>query len=163
MIGLFCLLCLVSGCRKETDPKDVTILFWMALSENKWDKAKKYSLEGSETLFDKKYQNLSLQIGKVKIDYDVATVATEIIRESAASRSLFQTYLVRIKKTDIWKVDYAKTLDNINDEEFKNALKALKKLGDNVKKTAKEKINPLKDKGKSALNDIKNWIKKRFQ
>ena len=163
MIGLFCLLCLVSGCRKETDPKDVTILFWMALSENKWDKAKEYSLEGSETLFDKKYQNLSLQIGKVTIDYDIATVETEIIQESAASRSLFQTYLIRIKKTDIWKVDYKQTLDNINDKEFENALNALKKLTINVKQTAKDKIHPLKDKGKSTLDNVKNWLNKRFK
>jgi hypothetical protein len=163
LIGLFCLLCLVSGCLKETDPKDVTIMFWIALSENKWNEAKKYSLEGSETLFDKKQHNISLQVGKVEINYNEATVKTFIIRETAASGSSFKTYLVRVKKTDIWKVDYAKTLDNINDKEFKNVFKALKKLGSDAKKTAKEKIHPLKDKGKSTLENVKNWLKKQFK
>jgi hypothetical protein len=134
----------------------------MSLSENKWDKAKEYSLNGSESLFDKKRHNLSLQVGKVEIDYDVATVETIIVRESAVSRSSFKTYLVRALKTDIWKVDYAKTLDNINDKEFKNAFKALKELGTDIKKIAKEKVIPLKDKGKSTLETVKSWVKKQF-
>ena len=144
LIGLFYFLCLVSGCLKETDPKDVTILFWMSLSENKGDKARKYSLEDSETLFDKKRHNLSLQVGKVEIDYDVAIVETIIIQASAASRLSFKTYLVRTPKTDIWKVDYAKTRDNIGEKEFENAFKALKKLGNNVKKNSGRKNNPFK-------------------
>ncbi len=163
LIGLFCLLCLVSGCLKETDPKDVTIMFWMALSENEWDKAKEYSTEGSETLFDKKRHNFSLQISAVEIDYDVATVETIIVQESAASRSSFKTYLVRRPKTDVWKIDYAKTLDNISDKEFKNAFKVLKKLGADAKKIAQEKIYPLKDKGKLTLEKVKNWLKKQLK
>jgi len=163
LIGLFCLLCLISGCRRETDPKDVTILFWMALSENKWDKAKKYSIAGSEIFFDKKLRGASLQTKKVEINYNEATVETIIIRETTASGSSFKTYLVRVPKIDIWKVDYAKTLDKIHDKEFKNAFKALKKLGSDAQKTAKEKIYPLKDKGKSTLKNVKNWLTKRFK
>ncbi len=145
----------MSGCRKETNPKDVTILFWMALSENKWDKAKKYSTEGSAALFDKKRHYISLQVGKVDIDYDVATVETIIIRESAVSRSSFKTYLVRTPKTNIWKVDYPKTVDNMNNEEFKNLFKILKK-------TTKEKIDFLKAKEKSIRVKIKNWLRKQL-
>lgn len=162
IIGLFCCLSLILGCQKETDPNDVTIMFWVALSENKPDKAKKYSANHSEKLLDKKIRGASIQTGKVEINYDDATVETFINRQSAASGSSFKTYLVRVKKTDHWKVNYNKTLTHIKDKEFKNLFTALKELGSDAKIHAKDKLlTSIKDKSKSTWVSIKNWFKKQ--
>ncbi|NOQ36833.1 MAG: hypothetical protein GQ569_13215 [Methylococcaceae bacterium] len=162
MVGLFCLLCLLSSCRKETDPNDVTILFWTALAENRPDEAKQYSVPDSELFFDKKLRNAYVQTGKVEINYDQATVETFISRQSAASGSSFTTYLIRVQKSDLWKVDYKRTLDNIDDKKFKDLFSTLHKLGKEAKTHAKEKLFPaVKDKTKILWESVKNWFKKQ--
>ncbi len=163
LIGLFCLLCLVTGCRKQTDPADVTLMFWTALSENDHEKAKKHSTAGSDYFFDKKLLNANVQTGKVEINFDEAIVQTFITRQSAASSSTFNTYLIRIQKSDHWKVDYKRTLDNIDDKEFKNLFKTLRSAGKEAIQKTKEKLWPkIKEKTKGVIDKIKNWFKKLF-
>ncbi len=159
LIGFFCLLCLVSGCRRETDPTDVTIMFWTALSENNWERAKKYSVEGSVPLFNKKTRNIYLQTGTVVINYDKASVETTISRAIATGGLSFKTYLVRIKQNDIWKVDYPRTVGEIKDKKFTAILEVFKKIGLDAKTKVKEKIPWVKDK----IAIVKNWFKKRVK
>ena len=161
MIGLFCLLCLIAGCRKQTDPADVTVLFWTALAENNPEKAKKHATPGSEYFFDEKLKNAYIQTGKVEIHYDEATVETFISRQSAASSSSFKTYLIRIQKDDHWKVDYKKTLDNLKDKEFKDLFKSIRQMGKDALTHTKENFLPsVKEKSKSFLEKVKDWFKK---
>jgi hypothetical protein len=133
IVGLFCLWLLV-GCSKPTNPDDVTIAFWTALAENNLERAKYYSTEESVQFFDKKLRNASLQIGKIKYDCDGATVETQITRQTADASSSFKTFLIRDLQEDRWKVDYPRTLENIDsvsDKNFKNIVATTK---DKVKK-----------------------------
>lgn len=163
LTGLFCLLCLVSGCRSQTNPADVTLMFWTALSENNHGKAKKYSIAGSEYFFDKKLQNAHVLTGKVEINFDEAIVETFIYRQSPASGSTFNTYLIRIQKSDHWRVDYKRTLDNIDETEFKNLFQTIREAGKEAIQKTKEKLWPkIEEKGKAVIEKIKNWFKKLF-
>ncbi|MDQ7089717.1 MAG: hypothetical protein Q9M50_03620 [Methylococcales bacterium] len=161
LIGLFCLLSMISGCWRETDPSDVTILFWTALSEKNWDEAKEYSVEGSEALFDKTQGYGYLQTGNVVINYDNATVETMISRKTAAKGHSFITYLVRVKQSDLWKVDYARTKAEIKQREFKDALKIIQQLSSAVKITVKQKMSLIKNKAISLFVTVKKWFKKQ--
>lgn len=115
----------------------------------------------SEHFFDKKLRNAYIQTGKVKINYDQATVETFINRQSAASGSSFTTYLIRVQKSDHWKVDYKRTLDNIDEPKFKDLFHTINKLTKEAKTHAKEKLIPsVKDKSKSIWKSVKNWFKK---
>ena len=143
MAGLFCLCWLLSGCLKQTDPKDATILFWTAVSENNLDEAKKLSTEGSEIFFPEKFQNLSFQTAKAVIDYDYAVVETTLRFQSAGNRSKFNTFLVRDAKTDYWKVDYKRTINGIVDKKFKNLFLVMKEAVKKVQKKTEEKILPV--------------------
>ena len=118
--GLFCLLYLVSDYRRDATPSDVTITFWIALSENNKKLAKEHSIIGSEPFSNERLYNASLQIGDVNIQENYAVVETFISRESAASSSSFQTYLTRTQDSAPWKVDYQLTLSNIKDKEFES-------------------------------------------
>lgn len=132
IVGLFCLLLLVSACTRTENPDDVTIVFWTALIDYDLEKAAAYSIEGSAQFFDEKVRNASLQVGKTHYDCDGATVETEIIRQSAAASSSFKTYLVMDEDEQQWKVDYRRTLkaiDQVSDKRFKH----IKETGKTVK------------------------------
>ncbi len=157
IVGLFFLLCLLSSCRKETDPSDVTILFWVALSEGNWEEAKGYSTQGSEDLFSNDIKSSHVQIGKVNIHYDQATVETYLNREYAAKAESFTTYLIRIPKNDTWKVDYPKTYQSIKQSELQSLASAVKEMG------TKAKIETtlwFKNLASSILNWVKSFFKK---
>ena len=157
IVGLFYVLCVLSGCRKETDPGDVTILFWVALSEGDWREAKGYSTQGSEDLFSKDLKASHIQIGKVNIHYNQATVETSINREYAAKSESFTTYLIRIPKNDTWKVDYIKTHQAIKKNELQGLVPAVKAMGSKVKI---ETILWFKNLTASLVNWIKSFFKK---
>lgn len=156
-VGLFCVLCLLLGCRKETDPGDVTILFWVALSEGSWENAKDYSTKGSDDLFSKEIKGVHVQIGKVVINYDHATVETYINREYSAKAEAFTTHLIRTPKNDIWKVDYQKTYQSMKTRELKSLLYTVKEIGEKAKI---EIVVWFKNQGLSVLNWVKSFFKK---
>ncbi len=162
MAGLFCLCLYLSGCLKATDPKDATILFWTAVSEDNLEEAKQYSTEGSEVFFNKKFHNLSLQTGKVVIDYDYAVVETHLRFQSAgSSSSAFNTFLRRDAKTDHWKVDYKRTINGIVDKEFRNLFDVIKEVGKQVQKKAGENMMPaIKRFGKKLWKAIGHFFRK---
>ena len=138
-VGLFCFL-LLSGCNKPTNPDDVTIAFWDAMSEYDLEQAKYYSTAASQRLFNEKLRNSSFQIGKVKYDCDGATVETRIARQSAEASSAFITFVIRDQKEDRWKVDYPRTIasiDQVSDKRFKNIIASTKETG----KAVKEKVH----------------------
>jgi hypothetical protein len=139
IVGLFCLLLLVSACTRTENPDDVTIAFWTALTENDLEEAAKYSIEGSAKLFDKhllRLRNASLQVGKTRYNCDGASVNTYISLQSAGTSSSFDTLLIRDYQEDVWKVDYPRTIDNIDkvfDKRFKNIVTTTKEKGKEVK------------------------------
>jgi hypothetical protein len=131
-VGLFCLLVLVSACRRTDNPDDVTIEFWTALIEYDLEKATHYSTEESAHLFNENLRNASLQVGRVRYICDGATVETYIQLQSEAASSSFQTILIRDESVDQWKVDYPRTLVNISEiseNRFKNIVDKTKEAG----------------------------------
>ncbi|MCK4494635.1 MAG: hypothetical protein KAU26_11295 [Methylococcales bacterium] len=150
------MLCVLSGCRKETDPGDVTILFWVALSEGNWEEAKDYSTQGSEDLFSKDTKSSHIQIGKVNIHYNQATVETYINREYAAKAESFKTYLIRIPKNDHWKVDYPKTYQAIKKNDLKSLVFTVKAIGAKVKIETTLWF-------KNLIASLVNWMKSFFK
>jgi hypothetical protein len=157
IVGLFLVLSLLSSCRKETDPGDVTILFWNALSEKNWMKAQYYSVDGSKALFTKNFSSSHIQIGKVNIHYDAASVETYISREYAATNQSFLTYLIRIPKSDYWRVDYPHTFREIKKSRLRSLLEVVKAISTEVKIDLGAWFNGL---GRSLLNSIKGFFKK---
>jgi hypothetical protein len=155
-VGLFCFLLLVSACNRVENPDDVTIAFWTALAENNYEKAAEYSTEGSASLFNEKLLNSSLQIGRVKYVCDGATVETYIRLQSEASSSSFKTILIRDYEENQWKVDYPRTIVNINaaiDKRFKNIVDTSKEAG----KTATVSfLSFIKELGHSIVTVLKN-------
>lgn len=156
IVGLFCLVLLLVGCTKPSNPDDVAVRFWTALAENKLDKAKEYSTEDSAALFDKRLRNASVQVGKVKYVCDGATVETQITLQSAAASSSFKTFLIRDTVEDKWKVDYPHTLKSIDtayDKRFKNILTTTKDAGESVGSNGWTLIKEL---GKSLIDKLMN-------
>jgi uncharacterized protein len=137
-VGLFC-LGLLLGCNKADNPDDVTIAFWSALAEYDVEQASYYSTTQSVHLFNESLRNASFQIGKVRYDCDGATVETQISRRSAAASSSFKTFLIRDQEQDRWKVDYPRTvvnIDRVTDNRFKNIVDTSKETG----KAVQEKV-----------------------
>ncbi len=134
-VGLFCLVLLLSACRRTDNPDDVAIEFWTALIENDLKKAAQYSTESSAQAFNENLRNASLQIGHVKYICNGATVETHIQLQSAAASSSFKTVLIRDEEKDAWKVDYPLTLESMNkarDKRFKNIVETGKEAGKNA-------------------------------
>jgi hypothetical protein len=154
LIGLFCLLLLVSSCQKAENPDDVTILFWTALAEDDLATAQSYSTEGSEQFFNtKKVLNASCQIGKVNYENNGnATVETYIRLQSSAASSFFNTYLVKDSNNQ-WKVDYSHTLNNISEQPFRNVLDSIQETGSELKSNSGIFISEL---GRSIVTVFKN-------
>ena len=157
IVGLFCCFLVLSSCRKETDPGDVTILFWEALSEKDWDAADYYSIDGSSALFNKNLRSSHVQIGDINIHYDQATVKTYVSREYAAKDQSFLTYLVRIPETDQWRVDYPQTYQKIKQGDLNSLVEVVKHLGGELKIDLGKWFKGL---GASMLKSIKGFFKK---
>lgn len=126
IVGLFCLLLLVSACTRTENPDDVAIAFWTALAEHDLEQAKYFSTEDSARLFNEDMRNASIQVGKVKYVCDGATVETWVIRQSAEASSSFKTILIRDQEQDRWKVDYPQTIENISEKRFKSIITTAK-------------------------------------
>jgi len=149
-IGLFCLLAGLTGCYPPTNPREVTVAFWTAISENDAETARQYTAEQMPLVVDKKLRNAFVQTGKVAIDYDVAFVDTRLTLRTAANTLVFQTFLIREQQTDKWYVSYQQTL-------FAMPSPGLKSIVTSLKETGQEAKQQVKENGKSWLKSL--WHK----
>lgn len=149
-IGLFCLCVSLTGCYPPTNPREVTVAFWTAISENNEEVARQYTAEQMPLVADKKLRNAFVQTGKVAIDYDVAIVETQLSFRTAANTLAFKTFLIREQQTDKWYVSYQQTL-------FAMPSPGLKSIVTSLKETGQEAKQQVKENGKSWLKSL--WHK----
>jgi hypothetical protein len=137
-IGLFCLQVNLTGCYPATNPREVTVAFWTAMSENDAETARQYTAEQMPLQVDKKLRNAFVQTGKVAIDYDTALVETQLSLRTAANTLAFHTFLIREQQTDKWYVSYQQTIHSMPSPGLKSIVTSLKETGQEAKQQVKE-------------------------
>jgi hypothetical protein len=143
LIGLFCLLALISGCQKPSHAGQVTTAFWTALIQADIESAKQYATEDSQHLITEKdiRKNATLSTGKIIVDDNHATVQTTLT-EGGRTYS-FKTAL--LKESKLWKIDYKQTLINISTIPFNAIFKSLEEISETLNKQLEQQM-PLFEK-----------------
>ena len=150
LAGLFCLMVL-TGCQQPAKtPEQITTLFWSAMADNELAAARQLATRNSQSLLAEAIGpqvqgSPDLTTGEVRIQGQLATVATESVLANQEPRqtAVFLTYLAR--ENGQWKVDYPQTLQNMPGESIRKLTESLKKLGETFNKHLEEQI-PLLEK-----------------
>jgi hypothetical protein len=147
LIGLLCLLFLLSGCQAVSTPEQVTTGFWEAMADGDIDDARKYATRDSKYLVNKQ-QNLEDATVKAEtalINGSNATVATFMTLNKSEIDDVFSFDTVLLKENDQWKVDYQQTLNNLSILPLGDIFRSLRALGETFNKELKQQI-PLFEK-----------------
>ncbi len=108
---------LLAACSGPQSPQEVTKAFWGSVIDNDKQNAVEYSTLSDVAQYDgfsRDWHGLQPQWGRVVIDGDRASIATRFDDPKdtgAAQPREFATVLVR--RDEHWKVDYARTSENI--------------------------------------------------
>lgn len=107
---------LLAACSGPQSPQEVTKAFWESVIDNDKQDAVEYSTLTDVAQYDgfsRDWHGLQPQWGRVVIDGDRASIATRLNdpKDAGAQPREFATVLVR--RDDHWKVDYARTSENI--------------------------------------------------
>ena len=147
LLGLFCLLFMLSGCQAVLSPEQVTLAFWEAMAQGNLESARKHATQETQHLVTKQ-QNLegaSIKTGEVVINGTNATVSTIMTLKKPESNKLLSFNTVLLKENDLWKVDYQKTLNNLSILPFGELFNSLRAIGDTINKELEQQI-PLFEK-----------------
>ena len=154
LLGLFCLLFMMSGCQAVLSPEQVTLAFWEAMVQSNLESARKHVTQGTQHLVTKQ-QNLegaSIKTGEVVINGTNATVSTIMTLKKPESNKLLSFNTVLLKENDLWKVDYQKTLNNLSILPFGELFNSLRAIGDTINKELEQQI-PLFEKQIKTFSD----------
>lgn len=137
-IVLLCAGLLLAGCLGPKTPQEVAKAFWQAVIEQDNDEVAEYStLDDPKTFngFGMQWQGVKPVWGKVVIDGDQAAIETRFSGLPANDTSTRQcvTYLVR--KDGVWKVDYARTGNDLQGGAIGALFGSLNQLGNTISKT----------------------------
>jgi hypothetical protein len=147
LLGLFCLLFMLSGCQVVLSPEQVTLAFWEAMAQSNLESARKHATQETQHLVTKQ-QNLegaSIKTGEVVINGTNATVSTIMTLKKPENNKLLSFNTVLLKENDLWKVDYQKTLNNLSILPFGELFNSLRAIGDTINKELEQQI-PLFEK-----------------
>jgi hypothetical protein len=147
LLGLFCLLFMLSGCQAVLSPEQVTLAFWEAMVQGNLESARKHATQETQHLVTKQ-QNLegaSIKTGEVVINGTNATVSTIMTLKKPENNKLLSFNTVLLKENDLWKVDYQKTLNNLSILPFGELFNSLRAIGDTINKELEQQI-PLFEK-----------------
>ncbi len=147
LTGLCSLLFLLSGCQAVSTPEQVTTAFWEAMAEGDPDCARKYATEETQHLVTKQ-QNLedaTIKTGAILLDGSTATVATVMTLTKPESNKVLSFDTVLLKESNLWKVDYQRTLNNLSNLPFGDIFKSLRAIGETINKELEQQI-PLFEK-----------------
>jgi hypothetical protein len=161
IIGLFCLLLLISACNRTDNPDDVTVIFWTALAENNLEKAQHYSTAKIDKLFNPQLLNASVQVGKTQYECYKATVQTYLNLRLNNRQLFFKTVVIRDDEKDVWIVDYKNTLANVNavlNVPSKDILTHTKQLGQQVTADSGTFLKSLWQSIKDSFKLFKQWL-----
>lgn len=126
---------LITGCSGPETPEEVSQAFWQSVIDGNASDANGYSTLVNDAAFDsfeRDWQGVDIQWGRVVIDGNEASVDTVIEGLEGNSEALeATTYLV--KKDDEWLVDYYRTGDALDQQPlFGNMLGKLEQLGQDL-------------------------------
>ena len=147
LLGLFCLLFMLSGCQAVLSPEQVTLAFWEAMAQSNLESARKHATQETQHLVTKQ-QNLegaSIKTGEVVINGTNATVSTILTLKKPENNKLLSFNTVLLKENDLWKVDYQKTLNNLSILPFGELFNSLRAIGDAINKELEQQV-PLFEK-----------------
>ena len=147
LAGLFILLFMLSACQAALTPEQVTQAFWEMMALGNLESARKYATQETQDLVTKQ-QNLegaSIKTGEVVIDGLNATVSTIMTLKKPDSNKPLSFNTVLLKESDLWKVDYQQTLNNLSNQPFGELFNSLRAIGDAINKELEQQI-PLFEK-----------------
>lgn len=123
---------LLSACSGPDTPQEVSEAFWQSMVEGDAADANSYSTLISDAAFDsfeRDWQGVDIQWGRVVIDGNEATVET-LLAGLEDARPPLETTTYLVKKNDQWLVDYYRTGDALEQQPlFGNVLGKLEQLG----------------------------------
>lgn len=141
---------LLSGCFTKNTPDDVAKAFWNAVLEGDADTAVKYSTLTDAKAYDgfsKDWTGYEPSWGKIVIEGEKASVNVRFINPNTDDTEgrRITTYL--IMKDGKWKVDYARTKNEVQGGVFGQLFGKLSELGDDIA----QEFNSSKEEFKSDM------------
>lgn len=126
---------LLSACSAQKTPQEVAQVFWESVINNDTEEVIKYSTLTDTTKYDgfsKDWNGFHPSWGRVVIEGDQASIVSEFSKpnNSGSNSRKFVTYLVR--QNEEWKVDYARTQEEVRGNVLTNLLGHLDQLGGNI-------------------------------
>ena len=134
---LSCVL-LLPGCIQERSPQAVTQDFWHALVVSDAKGVAEYSTLSDPAGYDgygRNWQDVTPSIGEVAVDGEQARVATVLSGQHEAAPLQIDTHLVRVAGE--WKVDYARTGNQLTTGSFGALGSALEQFGRHITQQSK--------------------------
>lgn len=126
---------LLTGCSGPNTPQEVSEVFWQSVIEGDAGDANDYSTLIDDAAFDsfeRDWQNVTVQWGRVVIDGNEATVET-ILEGLEDHGEPLDTVTYLVKKDDDWLVDYYRTGDALDQPPlFGQVLGRLEQLGQDL-------------------------------
>src|SRR5690554_4635113 len=110
---LLALSVLFAGCTGPESPQEVSEAFWQAVLKADANDASEYSTLVDEAAFDsfeRNWDNVQVEWGRVVIDDHLATVATTLSGVQGREEAL-ETVTYLVQKNGDWLVDYYRTGD----------------------------------------------------
>ncbi len=160
---LFVLMLFLSfSCTYVDSPVDVTRKFWNAVEDGDVQQAEKYALPGTMdegSLADNSTVELIAVSEEATVQNDTARVGTEIRMTTEGETSKYNFDTVLVKKDDVWKVDYNKTVNSLMMSSIKEFGSELKQLGREMGKALGEAMKEMGKAMEEALNDARDSLK----
>lgn len=134
-VALLCAIVLLAACTAEKTPQEVTQAFWQAVIENNAPGAVRYSTLMDVQQYDgfgRDWSGITPVWGRIVIEGAEASIETTLTATAAGdTRPLtFVTHLVR--QDEQWKVDYARTAEEVNAGPLAKLFGKLERLGQDI-------------------------------
>lgn len=133
---LLALSVLFAGCTGPESPQEVSEAFWQAVLKADANDASEYSTLVDEAAFDsfeRNWDNVQVEWGRVVIDDHLATVATTLSGVKGREEAL-ETVTYLVQKNGDWLVDYYRTGDALKtDPLWGGIVGQLERLGQDIK------------------------------
>lgn len=139
--GLFLWLLALSltGCASFKTPDQVTGSFWRAMADQEADTARMYVTAESRKLLDQpdlRFKGAGVALGEIRIKGEEATVETLLQFPQDKTRPAISLNTILKKESGLWKVDYAKTLEDLEERgPLGKVVEELKTLSEELSKS----------------------------
>lgn len=112
IVGLICLVLLLSACFSQKTPQQVTQAFWQAVISNNAKGAVEYSTLTDEQGYDKfsrDWSGFEPSWGKVVIDGNQASIVSSFYKVDSTGTHNRKLISYLVHQSEQWRVDYART------------------------------------------------------